>query len=117
MLLKDLPNPLRLNRTHKNGNSFKKYVENLAGPMPHGFTWGLVLLKDRVMTIAPSLFGISWHKECWTKNKMTQFLPVRIFSVFVPVLGYCEKSSSVCVSLSVRRAGSQSVDTEVKSQR
>ena len=46
MLLKDLPDPLRLNRTHKNGNSFKKYVENLAGPMPHGFTWGLVLLKD-----------------------------------------------------------------------
>uniref|UniRef100_A0A2N9H8A0 Uncharacterized protein n=1 Tax=Fagus sylvatica TaxID=28930 RepID=A0A2N9H8A0_FAGSY len=30
--------------------------------------------------------------------------------------GYCEKSSSVCVSLSVRRAGSQSVDTRVKSQ-
>uniref|UniRef100_A0A2N9F5Q4 Uncharacterized protein n=1 Tax=Fagus sylvatica TaxID=28930 RepID=A0A2N9F5Q4_FAGSY len=30
--------------------------------------------------------------------------------------GYCEKSSSVCVSLSVRRAGSQPVDTRVKSQ-
>uniref|UniRef100_A0A2N9HFF4 Aminotransferase-like plant mobile domain-containing protein n=1 Tax=Fagus sylvatica TaxID=28930 RepID=A0A2N9HFF4_FAGSY len=30
--------------------------------------------------------------------------------------GYCEKSSSVCVSFSVRRAGSQPVDTWVKSQ-
>uniref|UniRef100_A0A2N9HA35 Uncharacterized protein n=1 Tax=Fagus sylvatica TaxID=28930 RepID=A0A2N9HA35_FAGSY len=30
--------------------------------------------------------------------------------------GYCEKSSSVCMSLSVRRAGCQSVDTRVKSQ-
>uniref|UniRef100_A0A2N9HJ14 Uncharacterized protein n=1 Tax=Fagus sylvatica TaxID=28930 RepID=A0A2N9HJ14_FAGSY len=30
--------------------------------------------------------------------------------------GYCEKSSSVCVSFSVRRAGSQPVDTRVKSQ-
>uniref|UniRef100_A0A2N9HD83 Uncharacterized protein n=1 Tax=Fagus sylvatica TaxID=28930 RepID=A0A2N9HD83_FAGSY len=29
--------------------------------------------------------------------------------------GYCEKSSSVCVSFSVRRAGSQPVDTRVKS--
>jgi hypothetical protein len=117
VLLKDLPNPLRLNRTHTNGNSFKKYVENLAGPMPHGFTWGLVLLKDRVMTVAPSLFGISWHRERRTKNKMTQFLPVGIFSIFVPILEYYEKSSLVCVSLSIRRDGSQSVDTEVKSQR
>ena len=32
------------------------------------------------------------------------------------VLRYCEKSSSVCVSLSVRRVVSQSVDTWVKSQ-
>uniref|UniRef100_A0A2N9ESI3 Uncharacterized protein n=1 Tax=Fagus sylvatica TaxID=28930 RepID=A0A2N9ESI3_FAGSY len=30
-------------------------------------------------------------------------------------MGYCEKSSSVCVSFSVRRAGSQPVDTRVKS--
>uniref|UniRef100_A0A2N9FKW6 Uncharacterized protein n=1 Tax=Fagus sylvatica TaxID=28930 RepID=A0A2N9FKW6_FAGSY len=29
--------------------------------------------------------------------------------------GYCEKSSSVCMSFSVRRAGSQPVDTRVKS--
>uniref|UniRef100_A0A2N9ET98 Uncharacterized protein n=1 Tax=Fagus sylvatica TaxID=28930 RepID=A0A2N9ET98_FAGSY len=46
---------------------------------------------------------------------MTRFLPAGIFSVFVPVLRYCEKSSSVCVSFSVRRAGSQPVDTRVKS--
>ena len=25
--------------------------------------------KKKVMTIAPSLFGVSWHKECWKKNK------------------------------------------------
>jgi hypothetical protein len=46
---------------------------------------------------------------------MTRFLPAGIFSVFVPVLRYCEKSSSVCVSFSVRRAGSQPVDPRVKS--
>jgi hypothetical protein len=46
---------------------------------------------------------------------MTRFLPARIFSIFVPVLRYCEKSSLVCVSFSVRRAGSQPVDTRVKS--
>ena len=27
-------------------NHFWKYVGNFAGPTPHGFTWGLVLLKD-----------------------------------------------------------------------
>jgi hypothetical protein len=47
---------------------------------------------------------------------MTRFLPAGIFSVFVPILRYCKKSSSVCVSFSVRRAGSQPVDTRVKSQ-
>jgi hypothetical protein len=46
---------------------------------------------------------------------MTRFLPAGIFSVFVPILRYCEKSSSICVSFSVRRAGSQPVDTRVKS--
>jgi hypothetical protein len=46
---------------------------------------------------------------------MTRFLPAGIFSIFVPVLRYCEKSSSVYVSFSVRRAGSQPVDTWVKS--
>ena len=25
---------------------FRKYVGDFAGPTPHGFTWGLVLLKD-----------------------------------------------------------------------
>jgi hypothetical protein len=25
--------------------------------------------KNRVMTVAPSLFGVSWHKERRTKNK------------------------------------------------
>jgi hypothetical protein len=86
---------------------------------PVGLTWldlGCLVLradtrenhggKNRVMIVAPSLFGVSWHKERWTKNKMTRFLPAGIFSVFVLVLRYCEKSSSVCVSLSVRRAGS-----------
>jgi hypothetical protein len=47
---------------------------------------------------------------------MTRFLPAGIFSVFMPVFRYCEKSSSVCVSFSVRHAGSQPVDTRVKSQ-
>jgi hypothetical protein len=42
---------------------------------------------------------------------MTRFLPAGIFSIFVPVLRYREKSSLVCVSLSVRRAISQSVGT------
>jgi hypothetical protein len=36
------------------------------------------------MTVAPSLFGVSWYKKRRTKNKMTRFLPARIFSVFVP---------------------------------
>ena len=45
--------------------------------------------KNRVMTVAPSLFGISWHKERWTKNKMTRFLLTRIFSVFMPIYGCC----------------------------
>ena len=48
---------------------------------------------------------------------MTQFLPARIFSVYVLALGYCENVFSIYVSLSIRRAGSQSVDTQVKSQR
>jgi hypothetical protein len=25
--------------------------------------------KNGVMIVAPSLFGVSWHKECRTKNK------------------------------------------------
>ena len=72
--------------------------------------------KNRVMRVAPSLFSVSWHKERPTKNKMIRFLSARIFSIFVPILRYCKKSSSIYVSLSVRRAGSQSVDTRVKSQ-
>ena len=46
MLLKDLPNPLRPNRTYVNKKIILKCVENLTGPMPQGFIWGLVLLKD-----------------------------------------------------------------------
>ena len=28
------------------------------------------------MTVAPSLFGVSWHKERWTKNKSLDFCPL-----------------------------------------
>ena len=46
MLLKDLPNPWRSNRTYMSRKSFLKNIGKLTGPMPHGFIWGLVLLKD-----------------------------------------------------------------------
>ena len=32
--------------------------------------------KNGVMTVAPSLFGVSWHKECRIKNKWLDFCPL-----------------------------------------
>ena len=46
VLLKDLP-PSRPNKTHMNNKReiCQNNVGNLEGPIPYGFTWGLVLLK------------------------------------------------------------------------
>jgi hypothetical protein len=46
VLLKDLSNLSRPNRTYMSGKVILKCVGNLADPIPHGFTWDLVLLKD-----------------------------------------------------------------------
>jgi hypothetical protein len=43
--------------------SFLKCVENFAGPMPFGFTWGLVLLKD--LPKPPIPFSIFMPKSKW----------------------------------------------------
>ena len=61
--------------------------------------------KNGVMTVAPSLFGVSWHKERWTKNKCLDFCPlgfswlpypstvaVQFISVHVPVLSGSERT-------------------------
>jgi hypothetical protein len=45
-LLKDLSKPSMPNRTYMRTIIFKKVCLQFAGPTPHGFTWGLVLLKD-----------------------------------------------------------------------
>ena len=47
MLLKNLPNPPRPNRAYMNNKMEirQNNVRNLEGPIPCGFTWGLVLLK------------------------------------------------------------------------
>ena len=47
MLLKGLPNPPRPNKTYMNNKREirQNNVGNLEGPIPYGFTWGLVLLK------------------------------------------------------------------------
>ena len=68
------------------------------------------------MTVAPSLFGISWHKERRTKNKWLHFCPLG-FSRFLCSFTVVARSVSVYVSLSIRRAGFQLIDTRVKSQR
>ena len=52
--------------------------------------------KNRVMTVAPSLFGVSWHKECRTKNKLLDFCPLR-FSWFPYVFTVVAQFISVCV--------------------
>jgi hypothetical protein len=46
VLLKDLSKPLMPNMTYMSENHFKKVCLQFTGPMPHGFTWGLALLKD-----------------------------------------------------------------------
>jgi hypothetical protein len=56
-------------------------------------------VKNGVMTVAPSLFGVFWHKERQTKNKLLDFCPfgfsrflcsltvvAQFVSVHVPVL-------------------------------
>uniref|UniRef100_A0A2N9I2Q2 Uncharacterized protein n=1 Tax=Fagus sylvatica TaxID=28930 RepID=A0A2N9I2Q2_FAGSY len=61
--------------------------------------------KNGVMTVAPSLFGVSWHKGCQTKNKWLDFCPLRFSrfpypsmvavqfaSVRVPVLSGSERT-------------------------
>jgi hypothetical protein len=45
VLLKDLPKPLMPNRTYMMKIVWKSGLQ-FTGPMPHGFTWGLALLKD-----------------------------------------------------------------------
>jgi hypothetical protein len=54
--------------------------------------------KNGVMTVAPSLFGISWHKECWTKNKWPDFCPLG-FSRFPRSPTAVAQFVSVCVSI------------------
>ena len=45
VLLKDLPKPSMPNMTYMSKNYLKICLQ-FAGPTPHGFTWGLVLLKN-----------------------------------------------------------------------
>ena len=45
VLLKDLSKPSMPNRTYMMKIIFKICLQ-FTGPMPHGFTWSLVLLKD-----------------------------------------------------------------------
>ena len=45
MLLKDLSKPLMPNRIYMMKIILKICLQ-FTGPTPHGFTWGLVLLKD-----------------------------------------------------------------------
>ena len=59
VLLKDLPKPLRPNRTYMMENHFWKYIGDFAGPTPHAFTWGLVLLKD-----LPKTTNTDWCFSC-----------------------------------------------------
>jgi sulfite exporter TauE/SafE len=56
VLLKDLPNPPRPNKTYMNNKREirQNNVENLEGPIPYGFTWGLV---------PPTLVGIFMPKS------------------------------------------------------
>jgi hypothetical protein len=54
--------------------------------------------KNGVMTVAHSLFGISWHKECWTKNKWPDFCPLG-FSRFPRSPTAVAQFVSVCVSI------------------
>jgi hypothetical protein len=70
VLLKDLPNPSRPNRTYMSGKIILKCVGNLAGPMPHGFTWLLMPLW-RSYIIHRDQLGLSHpnHKGKGGENK------------------------------------------------
>ena len=58
--------------------------------------WG----KNGVITITSSLFGVSWHKERQTKNKLLDFCPLR-FSRFSCPLTVVAQFVSVCMPVLV----------------
>jgi hypothetical protein len=63
VLLKDLPNPPRPNRTYMSEKSFLKYVGNLTGPKPHGITWLLISLwRSYIIHYDQSGFSRPNHK-------------------------------------------------------
>ena len=72
MLLKGLPNPLRPNKTYISEKSFLNVSGILWVQMSHGFTWGLVLLKD--LPKPPIPVGIFIPKSKW---KIEQYLRQR----------------------------------------
>ena len=57
--------------------------------------------KNRVMTVALSLFGVSWHKERRTKNKWLDFCPLGFSRFSCPSSGTAKiLSQFACHSLS-----------------
>ena len=61
-------------------------------------TWENPRGKNRVMIVAPSLFNVSWHKECWIKNKWLDLFPLR-FSRFSCPFTVAVQFASVYVSI------------------
>jgi hypothetical protein len=62
VLLKDLSKPSMPNRTYM-VKIILKICLQFTGPTPHGFTWGLVLLKD-----LPKTTNTVWYFHAQIKN-------------------------------------------------
>jgi hypothetical protein len=68
VLLKDLSKPPTPNRTYMSENHFEICLQ-FTGPTPHGFTWGLVLLKDLPKTAnTVRYFHAQIKIKEWTNN-------------------------------------------------
>jgi hypothetical protein len=63
VLLKDLSKPLMPNRTYMMKIALKICLQ-FTGPTPHGFIWGLVLLKD-----LPKTANTGWYFHAQIKIK------------------------------------------------